>query len=258
MGDRTTSTVIAAIDDSAAARPVLATAQAVAGLLHARVEAMYVADDGGQTAGGAAGVAGVSMRVETGDVVARLVKAAADPSVVAIVLGARARPGGRRPAGHVAVELITHCDKPVIVVPPETRRGDELHHIVIALEGTTPTSHALRPAIELGRDPDVEVMVVHVDDEATIPLFSDQPQHETSAFATEFLTRYGADHDGPPHLELRIGEPAEQVLSVCDDTAADMVVVAWSCSLAPGRARFVRHVLEHARIPVMLVPAGPD
>ncbi len=251
------NTVIAAIDDSAAARPVLTTAQALAGLWHARVEALHVSDDGGHTAGGAADAAGVSVRVESDGVVARIVEATADPSVIAIVIGTRARPEGRRPAGHVALDVITLCEKPVIVVPPEARHGDELRRIVVALEGTTPTAHALRPAIELGRDPDLEVMVVHVDDETSIPLFSDQPQHETNAFATEFLARYGADHDGPPHLELRIGEPAEQVLSVCDDTAADLVVVAWSCSLAPGHARFVRHVLEHARIPVMLVPAGP-
>ena len=44
------STVIAAIDDSAAARPVLATAQAVAALWDAHVEALHVAEDDGHTA----------------------------------------------------------------------------------------------------------------------------------------------------------------------------------------------------------------
>ena len=251
------STVIAAIDDSAAARPVLATAQAVAAFWDAHVEALHVTEDDGHTALGAADAADVPMRVEPGDVAARLVEATTDPDVVAIVIGARARPGSRRPAGHVVVELITRCAKLVIVVPPDARHKAGIRRLVIALEGTALSSDALKPAMELGHRQDVEVLVVHVDDEASIPLFSDQPQHETRAFATEFLARYGTDSDGLPALELRVGEPAEQVLSVCDDTAADMLVVAWSCSLASGRARFVRHVLEHSHIPVMLVPCGP-
>jgi nucleotide-binding universal stress UspA family protein len=71
----------------------------------------------------------------------------------------------------------------------------------------------------------------------------------------EFLARFGPAGDPLP-IELRVGEPAEKVLSVCDEISADLVVVAWSCNLETGRARFVRHVLEHARIPVLLVPIG--
>lgn len=257
MEGRSMSIVLAAIDDSAAARPVLAAAQAVAELWHARVEALHVREDGdGRTARGAADSADVSVRVESGDVVTHLVDATAAAGVVAVVVGARARPGSRRPAGHVAVELVTRCAKPVIVVPPEAPWRGEFRRILVALEGTTATSQQLRPVIELGRDPRLDVTVVHVDDEASIPLFSDQPQHETDAFATEFLARYGPHDDGSPTLELRFGDPAEEVLSVCDDTAANLVVVAWSRSLAPGHARFVRHVLKHARIPVMLLPTG--
>ena len=249
------STVLAAIDDSAAARPVLATARAIAALWYGEVEALHVGDDGGHTAGAAARAAGVNLRVEAGDVVTRVTHAAAHPDVAAVVIGARGRPGGSRPAGHVAVELITLCDKPVIVVPPEASCDGQLHHVLFGLEGTTPTSEVLGPTIELARERGFEVVVVHVDDEASIPLFSDQLQHETDAFASEFLARYGPAVE-PSALELRIGEPAEQVLSACDETAADMVVLAWSCSLAPGRAGFVRRVLEQARIPVMLVPTG--
>ncbi len=248
------STVLAAIDDSAAASPVLATAQAVADLWNARVEAMNVSDDGGQTAGAAAHAAGVSMRVKSGDPARCLADAAAAPDVVAVVIGARGRPGGRRPAGHVALELLTRCDKPLIVVPPDAPARGVLHRIVVALEGTAETSRVLRPAMDLGRSKDLDVTVVHVDDEASIPQFSDQPQHETDAFADEFLARYGPSDHQPPPLQLRVGEPAEEVLAVCDETTTDMLVVAWSRTLEPGRARFVRHILEHARIPVLLLP----
>ena len=79
----------------------------------------------------------------------------------------------------------------MIVVPPEASCDGRLHHVLFGLEGTTPTSEVLGPAIELSRERGFEVVVVHVDDEASIPLFSDQPQHETDAFASEFLARYG-------------------------------------------------------------------
>ncbi|MFI5053538.1 MAG: universal stress protein [Acidimicrobiia bacterium] len=247
--------VLAAIDDSAAARPVLATARAMAALWDVGVEALHIGDDGGKTAGAAAAACGVALRVMAGDVLTRLLEAASSTSVVAVVIGARGWPGGRRPAGHVALEFITRCGKPVIVVPPEASPVAAFHHVLVALEGTRPTSRALGSALELGRTHGLDVTVVHVDDHASIPFFSDQTQHETEAFATEFLARYTPAGVQPP-LELRVGEPAEQVLSVCDDAAADLLVVAWSCSLAEGRARFVRHVLEHARIPVMLVPTA--
>ena len=148
------------------------------------------------------------------------------------------------------MELITLCDKPVIVVPAEASCDGQLRHVLFGLEGITPTSEVLGPTIELARERGFEVVVVHVDDEESIPPFSDQPQHETDAFASEFLARYGPAVE-PSALQLRIGEPAEQVLSTCDDTAADTVVLAWSCSLAPGRAGLVRRILEQARVPVM-------
>ena len=256
MGGRPMSTVLAAIDNSAAARPVLATARAVA--------ALWYGDGRGHPRGRRWLAHRRRSRSSSGCEPARRARAtwspasldaAAHPDVDAVVIGARGRPGGPRPAGHVAVELITLCDKPVIVVPPEASCAGQLHHLLFGLEGTTPTSEVLGPTIELARERGFEVVVVHVDDEASLPLFSDQPQHETDVFASEFLARYGPAVE-PSALELRIGEPAEQVLSTCDETAADMVVLAWSCSLAPGRAGFVRHVLEQARIPVMLVPTG--
>ena len=92
MGGRPMSTVLAVIDDSAAARPVLATAQAIAALWHGDVEALHVADDDGHTADAAADAADVtcaSRRATSSPVVTN---AAAHPDVAAIVIGARGRP----------------------------------------------------------------------------------------------------------------------------------------------------------------------
>jgi hypothetical protein len=44
------------------------------------------------------------------------------------------------------------------------------------------------------------------------------------------------------------------VLDVSADLSIDMVALGWSQHLEPGRARTVRHVIEHASVPVELVP----
>jgi nucleotide-binding universal stress UspA family protein len=110
--------------------------------------------------------------------------------------------------------------------------------------------------MELATRADIEVVVVHVSDEASIPRFSDQLQHETEAFASEFVSRHCPE--GEVRLDLRVGVPGERVVAVCDEEHSDLVALAWSRNLAPGRARVVRHVLEHSRVPVLLVPTHDE
>ncbi len=255
-----TNVVLAAIDNSAAARPVLAVARNLAPLWDATVIAIRVDENHDTVAGSVALASGVALRVEHGDAVGCVAGSAADDAVVAVVMGLRGRPGGPRPAGHVAMEFITVCTKPVVVVPPDMRQHDSLQRVVVALEGSMDTSAALRPLLERARAHGVLATAVHVDDEHALPAFSDQPQYESAVFAEEFTARYApvgaVGGSGPTQLELRIGEPPAQVLAVCDQTEADLLVVAWSCNLAPGHARFVREILADAKIPVMLVPVS--
>jgi len=114
------NTVLACIDNSAAARPVLALARALAPLFDAEVEAVHVVEDG-ETAREAARAFDVKIHTLHGDVVEALADAIREENVVAAVVGARGRPKGPRPAGHVALELAERADAPVLVVPP-TRR----------------------------------------------------------------------------------------------------------------------------------------
>jgi nucleotide-binding universal stress UspA family protein len=252
MEGRAVSTVLAAIDDSAAARPVLATACALAPLWDAVVEAVQVVEDGGGTARAAAAAAHVQLRMlGDGDVATRLAEVSREQAVVAIVIGARGRPKGRRPAGHVIWDLITRCEKPVVVVPPDARVQLRVRRILLALEGTSSSSKGIEPILELAKRLPLELVAVHVDDEEALPRFSDQVQHETSAFSDEFLARYGT---GSARLELRVGTPAEEVLRTAEELDADLLVLAWSRNLAPGRAHFVRQALERSRIPLLLLP----
>lgn len=90
-----------------------------------------------------------------------------------------------------------------------------------------------------------------------MPAYSDQVQHETEVFAHEFIARNvptGVDVD----LALRVGQPGRELLAASHESASDLIVVAWSRDLSPGRAEIVRELLERSRIPVLLVPAAKD
>ncbi|MGZ6896287.1 MAG: universal stress protein [Acidimicrobiia bacterium] len=251
-----TSTVIAAIDCSAAAWPVLEVAGAFARSTATTVQALHVTEDGDDTADALAAAHGTPLRITTGDVTSCLVDATATADVVAIVLGGRGRPGGARPAGHVAMEVITRVDKPVIVVPPDADHPARLERVLVPAEGLPDGPEALAPLLERLARSGLQLTALHVDDEASLPRYSDQTQHETEAFAREFATR---NLPGSVDVELsfRVGHPATEVLAACDAPSIDMVVVAWSRDLSPGRARIVRQLLERSRIPVLLVP-DPD
>jgi nucleotide-binding universal stress UspA family protein len=247
------SKVLAAIDNSAAARPVLSTAVAVAGLLGAEVEAVHAREDGFRTALAAAEAAGVLLRETRTRGVRGLVQAAEDADVAQVVLGARATHGGRRPAGHVALELARSLSKPLVVVPPEVPLPVVLRRILVPFDGTRATADALAATVRLACRSKLEVIALHVYEYADLPLFSDQPQHEFDAWAHEFLRRHSPDPDLVA-LETRVGEPGEHVLRVAREARADMVALGWSQHLDQGRAAVVREVLAGSPLPVLLVP----
>ena len=87
-----------------------------------------------------------------------------------------------------------------------------------------------------------------------IPPFTDQPQHEHSAWATEFVARYCPWGVGSVQLEVRIGRAEELVPRVAAESGCDLIALGWAQELAPGRAPVVRAALERSHRPVMLVP----
>jgi nucleotide-binding universal stress UspA family protein len=247
------SLVIAAIDNSAAARPVVMAAMAVAPLLGATVEAVHVTEDGDATARAAAEAAGVPFNSLSGDPLEQLTAMSHKPEAAAVVIGTRGRPGGRRPAGHLALELASRTDAPVLVVPPEAQPLERLHRVLVAMEGTPAKARSLKRAVELASGAGLELVVVHVDDESSIPSFSDQIQYEAESYAQEFLARY-VPNAPSARLELRIGVPADEILATMDEVTAEMVAVGWPQTDDPQRGVVARELLDHSRIPVLLVP----
>jgi nucleotide-binding universal stress UspA family protein len=245
--------VLAAIDNSPAAGPVLAAAGAVAQLFDAWLEAVHVCQNGHAVASHQADAAGLALTTVEGSAVESLAAAARAEDVAALVLGTRGTPGGR-PVGRTALEVIGSISKPVVVVPPSAVPRPRIGRVLLPLQGTPETTMAPAAALHLAADADVEVVVLHVLDEQSLPRFTDQPQHETHAWATEFLARYCPHGLRSVRLELRVGRPEEEILRVAEDTGADLIALGWNQQHAPGRATVVRTVLERGALPLLLIP----
>lgn len=246
------TTILAAIDDSAATKPILETALALAPVLGAAVEAVHVTDAVGRTTQATTQSMKVPLRVLEGDPFTEIAALAGDDNVVAVVVGARARPAGRRPAGHVALALAGVLAKPVVIVPPEARPPARVRRVLIAMEGTPGQARDLQRTIELGAGAGLELVVVHVDNEESIPAFCDQVQYETEAYANEFLARYCR---GAPdaRLALRVGVPADEILATADDVAPDMLAIGWPQTDDPTRGQVAREIVNRSRLPVLVV-----
>lgn len=245
--------VLAAIDNSLAAQPVLATAHRLAEVFDARVDPIYVRVDGDDVVQSAAAAAGLELRTLWGDTVETLTRETEAADVVAMVLGSRGMPHSPRRVGQTAFSVLETVAKPVVVVPPDAQPG-RLRRVLVPLEGTLSTSLAPLGVIELAHGARLDVVVLHVYDQDSLPAFTDQPQHERAAWAEEFLARYCPWGIGDVQFEVRVGRPAEEVVREAERTGVDLIALGWSRALGGGRARIVRTVLELGHLPVLLIP----
>ena len=69
---------------------------------------------------------------------------------------------------------------------------------------------------------------------------------------SRFLARYSALPGA--RLELRSGAAADHVAKVAGAEQADMIALAWSQRLEPGRAPVVRRAVLDAGVLVLLIP----
>jgi nucleotide-binding universal stress UspA family protein len=249
--------VLAALDDSECALPVSEFAAVLAPVLGAEVDAVHVPTDGGDAARTAAAQAGLRLRLGEGSPRSWLLREAADDDIAAIVLG-RSHTHEAGPIGAIAAELVTTQPKPVAVVPAGALHPCRLGRVLVPLEGSRPTSLAPRRVIGLARDAGLEIVLLHVFDVTSLPACTDQPQHETRAWAAEFLARYSPVPLEHVRFEMRVGEPKEHVVAVARETDADVIALGWAQELAAGRAPVVRAALEDAKVPVVLIPVTVD
>jgi nucleotide-binding universal stress UspA family protein len=256
-GEEAMTRVVAAMDDTPGAGAVLASAAAVAQLFDATLEAVHVRSDGCEIATGHTLRASVPLEIVDGGVgvVESLVAVGREHDVAALVLGTREEHTADKPLGSTALAVVGGVEKPIVLIPPRAAPLERIRRVLLPLEGSRRTSLAPASVLEVAHSAAVDVIVLHVFDEASLPEFTDQPQHETEVWANEFLARYCPVGLRSVSLALRIGEPAETVVRVAEESAVDLIALGWNQRLVPGRAAIVRAVLERGRLPLMLIPA---
>jgi nucleotide-binding universal stress UspA family protein len=248
--------LLAAVDNSTAALPVVGTACAIADVFGAKVEAMHVVEGDDDIARAAANAALVPYWRTGGDPGREVLHAADDPDVFAIALGSRDLDHGDVFVGDVARRLITEAPRPVVVVPPSVDAPARIDRVLVAIDCDLVTTETLRPVLVGVAATGVEIVVVHVSSPDELPRFADQIQHETDAWSGEFLSRYCPLPQARIRLELRYGDGPGEISAVAAHVAADLVVLAWSQSLDGGRAGVVRKLIGENRVPVLLVPTS--
>ncbi|HYB30958.1 MAG TPA: universal stress protein [Solirubrobacteraceae bacterium] len=128
--------VIAAVGADTCAAPVLATANALADMLDATVMALHVEERNVPSLEALAKASRAEYRRVRGAPLERIVSAATEPDVAALVLGSRGASAGPRPAGATALEVITRTTQPVVLVEPEARPPERFSGLLVPIEGT--------------------------------------------------------------------------------------------------------------------------
>lgn len=252
-----TRRVIAFVADSPEARPVIAVASLLGQIFSAQVEAIHVGEELPDDLTGLAEERGIDLRLLSGDPMQRIVDEMGPAGVVAGVVGTRG-PHGPRPAGHIALQVISRVSRMMAVVPPQAHipEAKELRRILVPLDGTEESAQAVRSVCRAFDRPRVEILVLHIFDRATVPSFWDQAQYAAEAWGEEFRARFL--ESTAARVALRSGTPEDWVLTVGAEEHSDFIALGWSQRLDPGRARVIRRLLSEADLPVLLVPIRTD
>lgn len=248
--------LIAAIDDSPVAQPVLDTAIAIGELLDLTIDVVHVSNQGGASASGVASAEGLPMRHLSGDTINTLAEVLDDPDVAIGILGTRGYAGGPHPAGHATLALLQRTGTPLVVVPPELCRpaSKRMERILVPLDGSLDTTVSVQKFVASLSDSGVEVITLHVFTRETVPRFIDQTQHGVDAWTAEFAARH--ELGTCPRLITRSGSPGQAVINLAVSEDVDLIVIGWSQNLSPGRAQVVAEVLAQSCVPVLLIPVG--
>ncbi|MFE2752324.1 universal stress protein [Actinosynnema sp. NPDC059335] len=146
--------------------------------------------------------------------------------------------------------------RPVVLVPPmypgTSASTAAVSRVLVPLDGTAESARAVVEVLGLLARANVDLVVLHVFDEATVPPFWDQAAHARHDWEREFRKRFCTPED--VRLELRSGRPGDRVNQVAAEEHAHLIALGWSRRLDEGRARTVRDTVRGARVPVMLVP----
>lgn len=118
--------------------------------------------------------------------------------MVAAVLGTRSSQKGSH-LGHIAAGILRHLNKSMVLVPPGAVIPGDIRRLVVPLEGTETTSRPVLDLLERMISKEIELVVVHVFTEETLPTMLDHPYRDLEFLGQTFLARHC-----PPATDIRL------------------------------------------------------
>jgi nucleotide-binding universal stress UspA family protein len=266
-------TVLVPLDGSARATTALPVARGFAELLHATMAVLHVSDQALAPTElvehmklSGADIHGCLVHQRSGAAAASIVEEAEKRHAALIVMCPQNRTDlPSRALGSVATAVLRAATCPVVLVPPV--RGQQswaLHRLLVPHDGTPTSAATIGPATDFAAMAAAELTVLHVATPGTetpaepgtfaSPRYVDQPQHETPAWAQEFLDRLRAIGGGRDSIEIRLavarGDPGAAIVDFARES--DLIVVGWRGVIEPDRARTMQRVIRDTVCPVIV------
>lgn len=217
---------------------------------------------------------GASVESANGDFVAAVERVVRRVKPALLLLAVRLRDDegamgteGAARSNPIERQVMERVPCPVLVVPPDQdASGWRLRRELLPQDGSPECVVALDEIIDRSSSLGIENIVLRVagarvgqptaPGSLPTPRYVDHPQYEWDAWTEEFLARIAGARVDAARLRLLMaaGEPGQQILRVAREEAADMIILPWHRTLACGRARMVKTVLDGAVCPVLLLP----
>lgn len=274
-------TVLVPLYGSARAIDVLPVAQGLAKLIQATIHIVHVSPRP-LSAGSSHDTLGLAKEELSGAVLDRLT----GPPESVIIAEAKKRESGfivmcahseadEHEGGFEAIaqEILLRAPCPVVLVP--AGRGQmpwSLRRLLVPHDGTPASAGNIRPASDLCRRAQGEMIILHVASAAASPAeetgtfnaprYVDQPQHEWPAWEAEFFDRARAIGRPRCDVKLRTIFCTEQIgaaiVRFASGDKSDLIALAWRMRLDPTRALTLRRIVQQASCPVAIYPINVE
>ncbi len=268
--------LIVPLDGSLHAAAALPIAQEMARLyggtlavIHASEPALPAAAAAAATGLAAARFAGVVVEGVAGSPAQAIVRSAGEHAAALIVMCPHTTvvPPDRR-IGRTAAEVLRRAPCPVLLVKPLRPPAPWTPRtILVPLDGTPASAAAIHPASEIAARAGAGLLVLHVTgarrdrpgEPGTLgaPRYTDQPQHEWTAWAAEFRERACQLCEVAAGVSVRLflaaGDPGGEIVQFALAHQVDLIALAWRGTLEDVRAATVKTVVREAPCPVLLV-----
>jgi nucleotide-binding universal stress UspA family protein len=165
---------------------------------------------------------------------------------------------GKLLVGSVAEELIRSLDIPVCTVGPHFKplASNRPRRILLALSLRHHPEQALRFAVDLAAGLPAELVVLHISE----PDLGDEGLAAGAMSKIAELLRTIQPTEVEPHIRIRCGEPAEEIIAECSAQCPELLVLG-AISASPFIAKFrtgvAYRVIAESPCPTFTLRSGP-